>query len=1163
MSCRIKKYWKCLLLVLLALMIVFESDGRTRVITIDGGFDPGPETTDFDRAITGLLDDFMTAFKRHVPHAEERRINSADSLLDYILDMDCECGDTLYFVFSGHGFQGGIGFSKGEQNRDRFLSYREIAAAIFANDPECCCKIHFIINACHSGSAIEPLSREEHVKRVFTATSADALMYYRQALNALDSISSSYLRRLINKMDELIDEDNPIDEVIDEAHGDARDKVPASDWEEGERPEGYRVDTFNVRGHIRNVLYNSGLSGFTFVVIEIYDPKWRRGELDTVLLTEPVAWLNYRKCQWISTQIVYEQPTGLRENIGDLVDADPPDSELISAHVMEVRENRAKVHTTWPRHMFCRELWIDYPSEDIDSDSQISVCRWIQQDVNIIDPTGSATPVDTLRPFGRYLGGLVHITGIDRENGIIEFEVREPWLRRYGYRRARISEEEMEHLDSLIKVRDTIFIGFLDTIVVERTRPLESCDNIWLSMRVPGTSDSSLWVVNGWIPHPRDRGSVSHTRLQDHSIDQSGTLESVLPSIYVLNKDRDTYRGRIHLALYPLDEPSDKDIYRYAHNLDVLQSLFHGSDFSTREGDRPDIDLSVFPSGCEGWLQSCAFPVSLEQIEDKIYSMLKAAYLMNYLKSIPQDQLKDRAPNLNQWKNTYRSNHNSPTQNHYSGQTAKHYQLEFDYKNKISSAGAFSNALLLQSAGCDAGELRDEVNELWSEAKESAGSQPEFSTEELEGLENYFSDYLSETIGRPESDLEERCPDRENCLDRIVERIKQLAVNDADGYLQETIDLSSPGLFEALHQRNPHRTETVRSRATVPDFESSALYTDYVDFYQLEPFETRKVRFNTVSGLEPGRGYRLSFWRGDQKDEGEVEDINTADLNYQFQDTLHLFFYIKKENECQCPDPSVLDIVSTATGQVSGNVFNLKVTNTGDEPVLCELGPYVVPPGKKTQGFILPEKTEISLLPGETTSLEVFGHCMDFDKIPPKKGSTANPATDWIALDGRMTDPNFTGLSPSKSPVSDKVQLLQPGTEELLNPIPRDIKKLSEAGQMAYFKQLGELHLKAGAITRAVYDDFHYSNALHTPYGSSGHLQRYSVLQNLTWVYNSYLTGTEYQFEDFKKQSIDMVRETMPDLNIKDEKTMEEMNSGLRSVWNSSHDIGLRAKLWK
>jgi len=1161
---------KWLLVCLMTLMIGFESDARTRVITIDGGFDSGPETSDMDRAVTGLLDDFMSAFRRHVPDAEETRVNSADSLLNFLLDMDCECGDTLYFVFSGHGYDGGINFSKGEDCIDRFLDYQTIANAIFTNNPECCCKIHFIINACHAGSAIEPLSREEHVKRVFAATSADALMYYRQALDQSDSIASAYLRRLISEMNDLADDerDRSIDDVIDEAHGGARDAVPADNWDEGERPEGFRKDTFEVRGHIREVFISREKNAKRrsperryYAVIEIDSPGWRRGQLDTVQLEN--EWMRVRRCKWVSTKIVYDRPHGLREKLKELVPIKPPGKQLITAHVMEIRSHMAKVHTTWPRHMFCRELWIDYPPEDRDPNSKLSVCRWIQQDVHITDPTGSATPVDPLRTFGRFLGGLVHITGIDRENGIIEFEVREPWLRRYGYDRARISEEEMEHLDSLIKVQDTLIIPLLDTIIVERTRPLESCDNIWLSLRVPGTADSSLWVSNGWIPKPRDTDGASHTRLRDHNIDRSGTLESVLPSIYVLNKDRETYKGRIHLALYPLDEPPDDHTHSYTEELDVYQTLIQGSHFSPPDGESAEVFLSLLPPECLNWLYGCVFPPQVEQIEEKISSTLKAAFLMNHLKTLSQSQLSENAPGIDRWKNLYLSDFSSPTRNDFSGQISKYYQLDFDYKNRIRSDRAFSNALLMESANCDVQELAMELTDLWEEASKSTDTDITFSEDELDGLEQYFLNYLNGVLSHSPHSSELRCPDEDDCLNRIIGHFKQLAINYPNHFSETSPDLTNIDLYRSVHQRQPELARTKDQSGMVPDFESSAIYTDYVDFYNLESFESRKIRFNTISGLEPGRGYRLSFWRGDQIDEGDEKAINTSDLNYQYQDTLHLFFNLKKEDRCQCPDPSVLDISSKATGRVSGNVFNLTVTNTGDEPVLCELGPYIVPPGRKAQGFILPDKTEISLLPGESGSFELFGHCLDFDKSPPKKGSTANPLSDWIALDGSIADRNFAEISPPKKPVLDRVQLLKPGTDELLNWAPVDLNKLSDIDQKAYLKQLGELNLKAGAVKKAVYNDFHYENLLRSPYGKSGHLRRTSIMQNMSWIYNSYLSGKEYRFEDYKKRAMAQLKENVPHLNLDEEKTVEEVKTGLRKIWETSYAIGEKAKLWK
>jgi hypothetical protein len=87
------------------------------------------------------------------------------------------------------------------------------------------------------------------------------------------------------------------------------------------------------------------------------------------------------------------------------------------------------------------------------------------------------------------------------------------------------------------------------------------------------------------------------------------------------------------------------------------------------------------------------------------------------------------------------------------------------------------------------------------------------------------------------------------------------------------------------------------------------------------------------------------------------------------------------------PFPLGVNSSMAGLGNASGYVFNLTVTNSSVCPatVSIPLGTVFAPNDTRYQVMMIGEKYSISLKPGETATLPLFGYCLDPEKLPPAK----------------------------------------------------------------------------------------------------------------------------------------------------------------------------------
>jgi hypothetical protein len=1191
-------------------------EARTRVIGIDGGMDPTPNRTDNDIANTNLIRSLIAAIRRYRPATEDQMVDTYDAL-DALLDnFTCECGDTIFFVFSGHGNRDGVAFPK-ERDRDkRIYSYIEIALKLMNADKECCCKIYFLLEACNSGAGIDELFSDEHVIGVYTSTTRDTVSRYNRKGT---EVTAGWLWQLIRMLDDVhrkrveSDESADLDDALGEAHGRARDSVGPQNWHDGEHPQAFRRDTFAIYGHVREMITDRW--GY-YIVVEVYDPYWRRGYLDTIRLDDWDDFDKFRKCNWIQTNLVYESPFGNRDHIGPITEADHVKDQLISAHVMKIKGDKVQVHVTWPRHMYCREIWIENPKEvykapDIQMPElparrtnknkkeydrikaerkriehllkehekewrknakhrKISVCRWVEQEVDIIDPTATAKAKEALKPFGRKVTGLMHVRSVDRKKGTISIRNRNSWLNRYKYNRIKVPDSIMRHLDTLNKDR------------LGRPRALKRCDNIRAQIWIPGRRDSVPTLLGASVVKKGNYRSTAQTRLSLPSVSLAGNTGIVVPEVSIINNDEINYDALVHFAIYEhgrLGSGTKDQILSFKNLLD-------GSLPKDRTIDIPDTNVnpSSLNEDCSDLLNKLYtnHRSHFNNIEAEIQNLMRANYLMHFWNQHTENSM-SRYPNVDNFTQGLSANQEAyqsfwkPQLISVEPNNSKPLQLAlgFPQTTRFSNQLDLYSAYLHSTISCAENELINDFEKLWSDAideseevlKHIENGRVEFET----GVENLLVQRFSSlrSLG---------FEFHVDCIKNLVSHIGQTAISNPDMYLNATPTISRIGLHKSILSGNDFQDFSYldqNSGIVLPIFE------EMVEVFALEPGDTKLINFSTQV-LSPGKLYTVYYWRADKPSESVSE--TSEEWSYQAQDTLAVQFFIRNQEKCDCNYES-LSLTAIATGEMNGTVFQMNVKNQSDKSVLCQLGPYLSPGDRKKQSIYMPNRLEVSLLPGEEVILPLSGYCLDHYLPPPKKGSMENPNSDWVSLPNsnqleRFQNYLFTDSTGKPARIegfgNNSLALTRPGFENLLylEADPKDWYQIlpadpsienisSRLPNRSHFTRLAVINDQVLSIAERTLTEMYYLDEINTPLGYSGEEQQTFLTQLILWRYNSGLNKVPYSFADFEKKIKKEIQKQVPKKTFKNKESANEIQSGLLDIWKMTELVGLQAGLWK
>ncbi len=284
------------------------------------------------------------------------------------------------------------------------------------------------------------------------------------------------------------------------------------------------------------------------------------------------------------------------------------------------------------------------------------------------------------------------------------------------------------------------------------------------------------------------------------------------------------------------------------------------------------------------------------------------------------------------------------------------------------------------------------------------------------------------------------------------------------------------------------------------------------------------------------------------------------------------------------PSPEVpLNTRVTSTGQTTGHIANITITNPSSRPVNVVIGAggaAYVPSNGKDQPYVIPSLPVIPVSPRETVTVPLHGYCADVYRPPVPGGNSMPSPEEWITAAsphtlsvpaGAVRIPTHTAppLSTVASalstqplpPVASKWnclplpaapgQPLIPGTDiPIRTPIPA-----AENPGLAV-----PLLLDAAQRIESAYDKV--GGTLSTPFSANPAKQKEAVVQQTLWIYAAALEGKEYTQEDFRDNTVRQFEQNTgrPYTGLPAEQK-DQLNKGVQDFWAAFTATGAEAKI--
>jgi hypothetical protein len=271
-----------------------------------------------------------------------------------------------------------------------------------------------------------------------------------------------------------------------------------------------------------------------------------------------------------------------------------------------------------------------------------------------------------------------------------------------------------------------------------------------------------------------------------------------------------------------------------------------------------------------------------------------------------------------------------------------------------------------------------------------------------------------------------------------------------------------------------------------------------------------------------------------------------------------------------------LKITATGTGQTTGHIANLSITNTTGSTVRINSQTCYIPSDGKYQPYVA-TIPGTSVPPG-VSYLQVKGYCANVFIHPVPDGSPMPLVSDWIPVmqPGLNTPkggtnilatpemPAFTpedipGLiqSPGYTPFPSNAATASLTTWPNTN-IPFEGTIKPESHPKPFAPALVEA---VNTITKA-FDDQKLAGNVNTPFSGNPEKEREAVIQQTFWIYTASITGKQYQKEQFREKVIRQFEDnTDTEVESLSKEEMEKLESGIDVFWNTFINTGIEAKV--
>jgi hypothetical protein len=271
-----------------------------------------------------------------------------------------------------------------------------------------------------------------------------------------------------------------------------------------------------------------------------------------------------------------------------------------------------------------------------------------------------------------------------------------------------------------------------------------------------------------------------------------------------------------------------------------------------------------------------------------------------------------------------------------------------------------------------------------------------------------------------------------------------------------------------------------------------------------------------------------------------------------------------------------LKVTATGTGQTTGHIANLSITNTTGSTIKINPQTCYIPSAGTYQPYVA--TIPATSVPPGTSSIQVEGYCANVDAKPVPADNPMPPVSEWIPViqpginipqggNNILTTPavpafkaeDITGLiqSPGYTPLSTNAS--QPITTTWPN---TNITFEGTITPASYPKPFAPVLIEALNSISTAFDKLKQAGDINTPFSDDPGKEREAVIQQSFWIYTARITGEQYQKEDFSEKVFKQFEDDT-DTKVKNlpKEELVKLENGIEVFWNAFTNLRIEAKL--
>jgi hypothetical protein len=273
-----------------------------------------------------------------------------------------------------------------------------------------------------------------------------------------------------------------------------------------------------------------------------------------------------------------------------------------------------------------------------------------------------------------------------------------------------------------------------------------------------------------------------------------------------------------------------------------------------------------------------------------------------------------------------------------------------------------------------------------------------------------------------------------------------------------------------------------------------------------------------------------------------------------------------------------LKITATGTGQTTGHIANLSITNTTGSTVRINSQICYIPSDGKYQPYVATIPAA-SVATG-TSYLQVEGYCANVFAQPVPDGNPMPLVSNWIPViqTGVNTPKGGTNILntpevPAFKPEDIPVLVQSPGytplptmeSPAIMTTWPNtNILFEGTIKPELYPKPYAPVLVEAVNRIAKAFDDLKKESNLNTPFSGEPQKEREAIIQQTFWIYTAGITGRHYEKEQFRERVIKQFEDnTDTEIESLSKEEKEKLESGIDVFWNTYLNVSVEAKVLK